>query len=1033
MVKKEEINKEDPEEKLISDFFGEYENEEEIPENELFCLISAKWLQEWFEGVDIKISDRYIFAQTLPKKILTQIRMRKVVTSNPTKEKEPRPTTTKIKNVDNELFRYTSVPLSHYPDPKKLRKKAEKRRRSGKNARERERLRKLAEKRRYYREKMPRVYNDIEGEFYENAFVLLSDGKKSAELTFTTIKNGTAPREYAIVPVKAWEYFVRTYGIEGDNHPIKRAFNPTLNTVETYPMTMSFYDPTDDTNSKKVRLFASKTIKFGSLRSELSACYGNDERRDVRIWLGSNMYMCLDERYDKKDIESIVNINGAELVIELYNKANEVKEPLSIGKLCASIWYAIASIITAILCMIGLDIGDGDVKQQANIPEKLLREGVCGLKNLGNTCYMNSALQCLSNTPSLATYFMSDEYKEEINVDAVLGTKGQVTEAFGNLIRRMWDKTNRYCSPSSFRSTFAKYNRTFRGYNQQDAHEFLSALLDNLNEDLNHVKEKPYIEAVSSDGNGDESEIAKEAWENQLKREDSVIVRDFYGQMRSESSCDSCGRKSVTFSSFNSLSLPLPLPPPKNYLIKCTVVFAKEVIPVKYGIEVPEIPAPLVRDIRIKLEVLTGKRNMHLVLLSKYGSIVPDTRHVPKDAELTFYQVDENAKKKLPMLFIENVIEEDDDDDDEEEDEDGNDGDNEDGKMKEEESFIGTTTIGFPSLIQLDASTETNEDSDTNGNDGSVDANNNNNNNDDDDDDDSDDDEEEIGSVLSVSTLYELIWNKEKRKVPDYAESFNGKYPFVVYGLNKDKSIRKLEMDEEVDLEEFVHVPGGVSKFELHWEKELFENDDSDIHDMFKGVVKDESLKELEDKHTEKTEFTLDSCMKLFTSEEELESEERWNCGECKRDDPDVTSKKKVEIWKLPNKLIVHLNRFKMDGNREEKLTQPIQFEVDSWDLSQYVLDPEAKKEQQKYRLYALISHKGASSRYGHYVAYARNRVDGRWYNFDDESCSGVDVAKVKETEAYVLFYEKIEETEKKTTMTKKKEDKEKGSKTSKK
>ena len=47
--------------------------------------------------------------------------------------------------------------------------------------------------------------------------------------------------------------------------------------------------------------------------------------------------------------------------------------------------------------------------------------GVVGLQNLGNTCFMNSMLQCLSNTQPLTEYFLSDQYLEELNVDNVLG------------------------------------------------------------------------------------------------------------------------------------------------------------------------------------------------------------------------------------------------------------------------------------------------------------------------------------------------------------------------------------------------------------------------------------------------------------------------------------------------------------------------------------------------------------------------------------------------------------------------------------
>lgn len=162
---------------------------------------------------------------------------------------------------------------------------------------------------------------------------------------------------------------------------------------------------------------------------------------------------------------------------------------------------------------------------------------------------MNSAIQCLVHTPELMEYFLTGVYQEELNPDNPLGMHGQVAQAFGALLMRLWDReaTMSSYTPREFKQTLQRFAPQFSGYQQHDSQELIAFLLDGLHEDLNRVLKKPYVEKPDWEGGGDKElvEFANVSWEGHMKRNDSVVVDLFQGQYKSTLVCPEC-KKVIT-------------------------------------------------------------------------------------------------------------------------------------------------------------------------------------------------------------------------------------------------------------------------------------------------------------------------------------------------------------------------------------------------------------------------------------------------------------------------------------------------------
>ena len=186
---------------------------------------------------------------------------------------------------------------------------------------------------------------------------------------------------------------------------------------------------------------------------------------------------------------------------------------------------------------------------------------------------MNSTLQCLAHTDPIKRYFLSGEYKKDLNRDNPLGTGGDLAVEFAELLEELWfeSKTKSSTStsymsvldtvyPSRFKATLGKHASQFVGYDQHDSQELATYLLDALHEDTNRVTKKPYIEKPEKQDNESDEDAAVKAWGLHLQREDSKILEDFMGQVKSRVECcqPGCDRVSTTFDPFMYLSVPIP-------------------------------------------------------------------------------------------------------------------------------------------------------------------------------------------------------------------------------------------------------------------------------------------------------------------------------------------------------------------------------------------------------------------------------------------------------------------------------------------
>ncbi|KAJ3176379.1 Ubiquitin carboxyl-terminal hydrolase 21 [Geranomyces variabilis] len=204
--------------------------------------------------------------------------------------------------------------------------------------------------------------------------------------------------------------------------------------------------------------------------------------------------------------------------------------------------------------------------------------GLVGLKNLYNTCYMNSILQCLLASELLVGYIESRDFA--VQMSKASASMGRVAAGFGELLQRfMRLRTGAVLDPGRFKTTIDDWNPMFRGDSQHDAQEFLRSLLEGLHQDLNRIQERPAFAYTAEEFDKlCDADKARVSWNRYHASNDSAIADLFVGQLCSILECQKCRHTSSSYEEFWDLSLPVPEGLGETYktIEQCVKEFAKE-------------------------------------------------------------------------------------------------------------------------------------------------------------------------------------------------------------------------------------------------------------------------------------------------------------------------------------------------------------------------------------------------------------------------------------------------------------------------
>ncbi|CAK8696346.1 unnamed protein product [Clavelina lepadiformis] len=651
--------------------------------------------------------------------------------------------------------------------------------------------------------------------------------------------------------------------------------------------------------------------------------------------------------------------------------------------------------------------------------------GVFGLTNHGNTCFMNSVTQCLSNTDFLAEYFVMGQYKTDLKScrkdrSKKYGTKGEVAEQLAAVIKSLWTGSCSSEMTKSLKDTIGKYASQYKGTIQHDSQEFLLWLFDKLHEDLNQmpVKKRTFsrkqsfrksrkLSVENNKNQGDNMENASKAKSNLDLQPNSFIQKVFQGHYRSSLSCPNCKKQSDTTDPFLCVSLPIrqrttrPIYvnvvylPNKRRSSSSRKSFAGRTLKVGVTVEIEgkinHLRQGIAAECGIHSRLLAFVELHHDGFHQSYGddksiSDIPMSNATTTASSMSLYAFEMPAIAKmtagtLPRNFTSKQKRR--------------------GTFSSKQGKDGTTgnntLANVESVVVILINKQGIKEQG-----------------------------KRFGRPLVFRTSRDVLQSELQSiilsQMSDHLkngvkhERLGNLFRLQVMDGLPNKSylsqqtpqpLREPTVDRALE-----NSPAGGPmhiKLVAEWDTDT----KSGIFEKFpeEKVEVQDSVRLQRVLHQQPVTCTLEECFDLHTQEEELGPEDAWLCPHCHKHQQGTV--KKLSLYTLPDIFVLHLKRFRVANGRRTKLSTRVEFPITGLNMSKHLYRPDSSYAGQwsssvdcLYDLYAVCNHYGNLNS-GHYTACCCNPLDGKWYLFDDSHTECIGEDALSPQAVYILFYQK--------------------------